>query len=245
MKTLKTISIGDIHGRACWKELDPDKYDRIIFVGDYVDSRSYTDAKILSNFKAIITLKRKHPNKVILLLGNHDMHYMYYPQFPCSRFRPQMQPKLTTLFNENKSLFQVAYQLKNVLWTHAGVSKTWYQGAFNTISEFKNQRPNCNLADILNLISESKHYKILHIVGSIRGGYVGNPGGILWADDSETQEDCLYGYHQIVGHNPVATIKNIRHRKSSITYIDCLETEVNFLELTIKLTETEYLLITK
>jgi predicted phosphodiesterase len=243
MKIIKTISVGDIHGRDCWKQIDPSKYDRIIFVGDYVDSHSHPDAKILSNFKAIIGFKKKHMSKVILLLGNHDIQYLYYPQFPCSGFRPEMRPKLTALFNKNKSFFQVAYQLKNVLWTHAGVSKGWYQGISKTIADYKKERPNCNLADILNLISESKHYKILHTVGSNRGGYAGAYGGITWADNSETHEDCLDGYHQIVGHSVIRTITTIPHRKSSITYIDCLETEVKFLELTIKLTETQYLLI--
>ena len=28
---MKTISIGDIHGKNVWKQVDPNKYDKIIF----------------------------------------------------------------------------------------------------------------------------------------------------------------------------------------------------------------------
>ncbi|NBP57427.1 metallophosphoesterase, partial [bacterium] len=36
---MKTIFIGDIHGRSIWKEIvEQEKPDRVIFIGDYFDS---------------------------------------------------------------------------------------------------------------------------------------------------------------------------------------------------------------
>ena len=34
---MKTISIGDIHGSSKWKAVNVKNYDRVIFMGDYVD----------------------------------------------------------------------------------------------------------------------------------------------------------------------------------------------------------------
>ena len=34
---MKIISIGDLHGKDVWKQIDPANYDKIIFVGDYTD----------------------------------------------------------------------------------------------------------------------------------------------------------------------------------------------------------------
>ena len=35
---LKTITVPDVHGHDYWKEINPDKYDKIIFIGDYMDA---------------------------------------------------------------------------------------------------------------------------------------------------------------------------------------------------------------
>ena len=70
---MKTISIGDIHGRDIWKNVNPSKYDKIIFVGDYVDSFTISNTTILNNLLDIIEFKKSFKNKVILLLGNHDI----------------------------------------------------------------------------------------------------------------------------------------------------------------------------
>jgi predicted phosphodiesterase len=36
---MKWITIGDIHGRDNWKSIDITQYDKVIFMGDYVDGR--------------------------------------------------------------------------------------------------------------------------------------------------------------------------------------------------------------
>ncbi|MFI5149967.1 MAG: metallophosphoesterase [Bacteroidia bacterium] len=237
---IKTITIGDLHGRNDWKYIYFAKYDKIIFIGDYVDSRYYTDAEILANLKHLIELKELHPDRFVLLLGNHDIQYLYPGQFPCSGFRPKMEKKLHKLFNDNKAKFQVAFQLNNYLWTHAGVSKDWYEKHLKTINKFKSEHHSSNLADILNLISNSEYYYILHTPGYIRGGKYGSDGGITWADIKETKKNHLKGYHQIVGHTKVDSIIRFGRSKSSITYVDCLETEIKFHELKINDAEVNF-----
>ncbi len=75
----KWIAIGDIHGRDTWKPIvnsEIDNVDRIIFVGDYFDSFHIPMQTQISNFLDILELKRKYPDRVVLLIGNHDYHYM-------------------------------------------------------------------------------------------------------------------------------------------------------------------------
>src|SRR5690606_31273954 len=122
MNETKLIAIGDLHGRSVWQKIPFDHYDIIVFLGDYVDSVQFSEKEILDNFKAVIALKKSLPNKVILLLGNHDIQYLHYPKYPCSGFNPIMQKTLTEIYIQNKNLFQVAYQMKSHLFSHAGIS---------------------------------------------------------------------------------------------------------------------------
>lgn len=120
---MKHIFIGDIHGRDNWQTINVRKYDKIVFVGDYVDSHTLSDHAILENFKKITALKLRHPEKVVLLLGNHDIHYLHYPGHQCSGFRDSMQRGLTHLYNKHREDFQVAYQCGKHICTHAGIQR--------------------------------------------------------------------------------------------------------------------------
>jgi len=140
---MKHIAIGDIHGRDSWQRVNTKLYEKVIFLGDYVDSHTLSDFTILENFKKIISLKKRNPEKVILLLGNHDVHYLHYPRFECSGFRKTMQPELSALFRRNADLFQVAYQKDNYLFTHAGVTNNWYGEILRSPSSMSPQTSPC------------------------------------------------------------------------------------------------------
>jgi predicted phosphodiesterase len=218
---MKTISIGDIHGRTFWKFLDISKYDKVIFVGDYVDSFPYNDEQILGNLLDIIELKKTYPDKVVLLLGNHDIQYMFLDEgFGCSGFRPSMAASLKAVFNDNKHLFQMAYQHFNYIWTHAGIAEKWYMYNLKEILNFKEKFECVDLADTFNKMMYTKENRILHQVGKKRGGYY-PAGGITWADRSETSLNPFAGHHQIVGHTPIDLITKFGDDTSSIRYIDC------------------------
>jgi len=219
---LKILSCGDLHGITYWKLIDINKYDYIVFVGDYCDSFIYKDSDILENLFDLIELKKKYHNKIILLLGNHDIQYMFPSEgFECSGYRPSMAATLKQVFFDNKKLFQMAFQINNYIWTHAGISNVWYNYNKNEIDLFSKKFDCENYADIFNKMMLSKHNNILHQVGVKRGGYYPS-GGITWADRSETYINPLKGYHQIVGHTPISMITKFGNENSSITYIDCL-----------------------
>ena len=128
---MKHLVIGDLHGKDCWQDININACDKVIFLGDYVDHWSLPDHIITQNLLEIIELKKKHPEKVELLLGNHDVQYLHYPDFLCSGFRPQMQRKLTAIFDSNRHLFNIAYQRDLHLFSHAGVTNAWYAEFWN------------------------------------------------------------------------------------------------------------------
>ncbi len=219
---MKIISVGDIHGRPYWKEIDPVKYDKIIFVGDYCDSYVYTDTEIETNLLDIIQLKKNNFDKVVLLLGNHDIHYKFLSEgFQGSGFRPSMAINLNMIFKHSKDLFQVAYQIDNYIWSHAGISYGWYENNKKEIQDVAERFDTKNLADTFNHMMQLNENRLLHQVGKKRGGRY-SFGGITWADRYETMSQFIDGYHQIVGHTPINIITKFGDEKGSIRYIDIL-----------------------
>lgn len=234
---MKAIIIGDLHGKHCWKQVDVNKFDKVIFIGDFVDAWHETNDKIFNNLLDIIQLKRDFPDKVILLLGNHCCQYVYYPHFRCSGFRPEAQPDLTSLFKGNRSLFQMAYQEGNYLFTHAGVSNSWLKKYQEEIDRYTKKFDLKTLADAFNVISETKDNWILHEFGPKRGGLRGDYGGVTWADIDETRNDFIPNFHQVCGHTPIKEITTFVNEgeNSSITYIDVLDKKTEFYEIELSL----------
>jgi predicted phosphodiesterase len=228
---MKHLIIGDLHGKDIWQKIDIKRYDKIVFVGDYVDHWTLPDSTIRLNLENIIKLKRQYMEKFELLLGNHDIQYLHYPHYLCSGFRPSMQRSLSFLFRNNADIFKVAYLRGNTLVSHAGVTNKWYK-------EFSNHRiikgmndENWTVADLFNKVESTVHRWLLHQAGSSRGGE--GPGGITWADKTELIADMLDGYHQIVGHTVVPQPEFVQQTDSSATFIDVLDTMTYFHEIEI------------
>ena len=78
---MKLLVIPDVHGIDTWRSqvanaiISSDTH--IVFLGDYVDSFVADAWTIFENLKDIIEFKVKYPEKVTLLLGNHDYAYIY------------------------------------------------------------------------------------------------------------------------------------------------------------------------
>ena len=83
---MKLTIIPDVHGRPFWRDAVKDvEVTPVIFLGDYLDPYpqdivTWEDA--IQGLNDIIELKKKNPERVTLLLGNHDVHYLEsYPFF--------------------------------------------------------------------------------------------------------------------------------------------------------------------
>lgn len=229
------LTVSDIHGRSVWKEINTDNYDQIVFLGDYIDSYVFDDEVIYNNLIDIIELKRTQPDKIVLLIGNHDAQYIHFPHYRCSGFRPAAQPALSDVFEKYERLFQIAYQRGAYLFTHAGVTNRWLAHLLeNTENNSLTVTPDYDLAELLNDVHQRSMScrNLLFEVGPRRGGF--DPvGGPIWADRQETKADYLVGFHQIVGHTPINEFTTFGDAVSSITYTDVLQTKPAFYEIRI------------
>jgi hypothetical protein len=122
---MKTVLLGDTHGRSIWKDIiKAENPDRVIFWGDYFDSFDIPGVSQISNFKDIIDFKESTDKEVIMLIGNHDHHYMDAGK-TYSGHQAALHWDIHDLLKQNKHHLQVAYQLDNIICTHAGLSPVW------------------------------------------------------------------------------------------------------------------------
>jgi protein-L-isoaspartate(D-aspartate) O-methyltransferase len=103
-----------LHGENRWQSHVEkiDQYDYIVFMGDYMDSFTHLDVELIENLSQIINFKGTYPNKVILLLGNHDNQYAFldYQETRCSGFRQHISVRAKMRYRNNFDLFTVAFQ---------------------------------------------------------------------------------------------------------------------------------------
>lgn len=130
---MKTIILGDTHGRSNWKlAISQDKPDRVIFLGDYFDSFELSGVEQIDNFKQIIQYKENNSQvEVIMLIGNHDHHY--FPEIGytgTSGYQSGIAPSITQVVDENRHHLQMAYGFDKFLCTHAGVSPVFMDQVF-------------------------------------------------------------------------------------------------------------------
>jgi UDP-2,3-diacylglucosamine pyrophosphatase LpxH len=124
----KTVILGDTHGRPHWKQIvASENPDRVIFIGDYFDSFDNTAVEQMHNFKEIIDWKQSGQSEVIMLIGNHDYHYMRGVSQYYSGYQAGARPAIEQLLYENRQHMQMAYGMGGFIFSHAGVSSDWLQ----------------------------------------------------------------------------------------------------------------------
>ncbi|MDR0683270.1 MAG: metallophosphoesterase [Dysgonamonadaceae bacterium] len=213
-----TLILGDIHGSTFWKTAVAENPDcRYIFLGDYLDPYKFiAQDQLLQNLQEIIQFKKDNPDNVILLLGNHDLHYFTTDILPSSRFDFFLAEKAAIAFQDNLHLFQYAFQEDNYIFTHAGIAHKWFT------DDFKGDI-NSNIAEQLNN-PKPEQIETLCRCGAARGGQCETIGGIFWADVNELFEP-LRGYTQAAGHNRVKDIYEHTNNGGRIIFCDCLWNE--------------------
>lgn len=160
---MKRVVIGDIHGNSGWKNI-VDRHqdaDEFIFVGDYLDP--YRDSTLtnfmqrintLANFKDIVKFRDENPDKVVLLFGNHDIHY-FSAEIPCSRYDEfyvdYASSKFRELFNQKK--IKVAHGFEGVIVSHAGISPYWFH---KNTGETMDSLSNTQIVDKVNQLAYDK-----------------------------------------------------------------------------------------
>ena len=130
---MKTVFIGDTHGRDLWKqivEVEADA-DKIIFLGDYFDSFDIPGVVQLQNFLDIVEFKKNSDKEVVLLFGNHDYHYMPgFTGYGYSGYQGAMAFQFRDAISQNLDLLEMAHLHDNILCSHAGIGWVWLENKF-------------------------------------------------------------------------------------------------------------------
>ena len=201
------IVIPDLHGRRFWRRaVKGHEDDRIVFLGDYLDPYRWeeiTPEDSTRELKAVIELRKAHPDHVVLLLGNHDLGYLDPSVCECRRdiFGAERNRRI---LEDNLDLFDLVHETsvegRAVLFTHAGIRQDWVRLNDWLFPEgtFKPERLNTMLHDPAK---RDDLMLTLSQVSAYRGGYdpVGSP---VWADANEFVDtgDFLPGYLHVFGH---------------------------------------------
>ena len=183
----KTIVIGDVHGRDDWKHVlyHAKHYDKMIFIGDYFDSWDIPAMEQMRNFREIVEYKRKYPKKVVLLYGNHDLHYLLERE-QYSGFQDKYQMMIKMLLEDAKDVMQWAYEEGEYLFTHAGVTISWCEAN------------NVDQDNVVQSINELPLTAFKFKGVDLSGNNVTQ--GPCWVRPQSLYQDRIAGHTQVVGH---------------------------------------------
>ena len=216
---MKVIGLGDTHGRVRWKIIvsNNEDADKLVFIGDYFDTHgNVTPEQQINNFKDIIAFKRDNMNKVILLIGNHDYHYMTGVDETYSGYNEEYAKDINIILEEalSENLLQMCFVSDNYVFTHAGITNTWANA--NNIDVNVNGLEN----SINNLFKTNRGaFKFT----PNRLGFGSNSGNDItqtpiWVRLPSLDMDIIPNVVCVVGHTPQKAI-DVRH---NIIAIDTL-----------------------
>jgi len=241
---MKTVVVGDVHGRSVWKLIvNQEQPDRVIFIGDYFDSWDIPGLEQIYNFKEILEYKEtsysrvgtleEHKTDVILLIGNHDHHY--FPEIGntgTSGYQYGIAPNITQVLDENRRHLQMAYSFDNFLFTHAGVSPVFMDNTFGEDGWNKD-----NVVKLLNdkMIYQPKTFEFNGMESS------GNnttqtpiwirPSSLMSANKKH-KKGLKNDYIQIVGHTQMKKLDLVgsdKYTGGRYCFIDTLDTSGQYL----------------
>lgn len=185
----KLIAIGDIHGRDTWKEIlaQEGNYGVVVFIGDYFDSWDLDAKTQMDNFKEIMALKKKRKNNVITLIGNHDLQYMVDGE-RYSGYQDKYADMFRTLLEDNRRNLDFVYKYEDMLFSHAGVTKTWAKD---------NKIDQKNPLEINKLSLDSFCFNNQGNCDNSGDDVFQSP---MWVRPKSLKADIIDGYTQVVGH---------------------------------------------
>lgn len=241
-------TIGDPHGFRIVEKIEEllKTHDKVVVTGDYVDHWTRDAQEMMHNLIDLIQLKKKYPNRIVLILGNHDLPYYFLGDFNmynltmCTGHNIDAAVTLNIIYKDNIGLFQTAYQINDgenkYLWTHAGLSQHWMDTQYQYVKKRMYSDVEDDFPDMADRLNAAFFMRVsqLFIVPRSRGGWGSAAGGPFWADKTDTLYRSAENFHQIVGHSKVKDILTARiNTYTSITYTDVLDTDFKYYSLII------------
>lgn len=201
---MKCLILGDIHCREYYKDIIDKEFnnvDKIIFLGDYLTPREYkledpTDVSAI--MYEILDLKDKHPDKIVLLRGNHDSDNLGYPWGHC-----QPHDDYSAEYMSRKDVKE--WFLKNTQWVYL-IPNTNYLCSHAGVSSYfmKSMIENMKLSEVEDINTLTPSFIFAFTPDNpwdLTGDSVTQP--CTWIRPNTLIMDKLKGFKQIVGHTQV------------------------------------------
>jgi len=229
---MKTIVLGDIHGHSSWKDViaQEKEFDRIIFLGDYFDAFHVKIDTQVNNFLDILEFRKTSGKEVILLVGNHDHHYIREIGYSgTSGYQSLGKTLITPILDANRESLQLCYRMDEYIFTHAGISEIFLNETYNKLWHIDN---------VHDLLNETFRENPLRFTFNGFNSYGDDmcqtpiwirPRSLLRAN----KDSVLKSLIQIVGHTAVSEIdKEGKATGGRYYFIDCLGTSGEYVIIT-------------
>ncbi len=207
---MRIIALGDTHGRPDWEHIIANEtFDKVVFIGDYFDTHDdISPQQQKDNFKAIVAYKKANMDKVVLLFGNHDFHYLRTINEQYSGFQMWQKTDIQELLHAalDKDLMQMCFAHGKYLFSHAGVTNTWCI--------------NSRLVDAHTTMNDIVHnvnalFKFKPNAFKFTSGKNGSQYGDdveqspIWVRPKSLYMDKIDGYIQVVGHTSMDVLTGL------------------------------------
>ena len=227
MKNPQILILPDIHGRDFYKDALKEAVELgidIVCLGDYLDPYPYEELHeggVSRPLKELIALKKEHPHKVHLLIGNHDSSYIFHPKMCRARYDILNGPIYSGIFERNALSFDLFLDTniagKRFLFSHAGITRMWMDEVRRNLGlETDNldaflEKLNYMFKEFCLSNEKNSIWSFLSHIGVERGGHEVS-GSMIWADFFEHTDSKNWlpdsDIIQVVGHtqlryNPV------------------------------------------
>lgn len=199
---MKIIVIGDIHGRDIWKQIVKQEFDKIIFLGDYLDSYDLPVDKQRQNLIDILEFKANNRDKVELLIGNHDFQYLPGINETYSGYNGLTKLGCSQILSDavKNGDIKACHQHDNILFSHAGITQTWLDNNGYDVND--------NMVDYLNNLLVYTPYAFKFMAGETANMYGDDvTQSPIWVRPKSLNNDKIKGYIQVVGHTGVNIIE--------------------------------------
>ncbi|MBU4539286.1 MAG: metallophosphoesterase [Weeksellaceae bacterium] len=229
MQTQKLVVIPDLHGNPIWKEIIYGKnFQKVVFLGDYFDSRNF---KIgiedeIRNFRDILEFKNQNSDRVVLLCGNHDLHYLNGVFGTCSGYQPENADKINSILQPffDKQKLKMSYYDDHckIMFSHAGISKHWFENMFDiTCSDPE---------DIMNLINKlfwkyPGAFEYQQVDDDLEGNGESEKEGPCWIRPFSLLQHP-FPFTQVVGHTQQKEVTKM----GNVYFADTLNSGTGILE---------------
>lgn len=230
MTSLRILIIPDVHQDFDFVnrifEKEKDSCDQIIFLGDYFDTHKKEGQEVWG-FRASceylkdLVLLSEGSDRMIFLLGNHDLKYIWHNNessgravkidapYYCSGTTESKINKFRKVFFDRglkdsffQKNFRLAYQTQGWIFSHAGILSYHIPPFCESITTFIEQHVQEAWINFRDL--QHKDNILISGCGRARGGY-DQYGGLLWTDWNRefvphTWNDNPFIGKQIMGH---------------------------------------------